>query len=264
VGNSSTARKLKECHTQCLNEGSLTLQAAEGNLQGQVLPPQFSRSVSENSYFSNRSTVSAAVERSRSVCFQSFFVPDTLHPDANIDICTDLDDPLAELPRAIADLESRGPVSGCSQGETMLGRAVLLHCDMGVNRSPTVALAFLLQKGYSLRSAYRRLQASRPQIDPIAPFRRALRNYEVRLYGSSTVGPAEHFAMHISELVMKVEKEKPDLAEFAEGGDSDSDISDSDDSDSDDDDGLVSSWSFFDEALKLRQAAIKALQQEVP
>lgn len=45
--------------------------------------------------------------------------------------------------------------------------AVLVHCDMGVNRSPTLVLAFLVSQGLSLREAYTHVLRARPGIDPL-------------------------------------------------------------------------------------------------
>merc|ERR1719265_497977 len=66
-------------------------------------------------------------------------------------------------------------------------RAVLVHCDMGVNRSPTLVLAFLLRSGMSLRQAYRRVLEARECVDPLPAYREALRQYEMRLNGNCTV-----------------------------------------------------------------------------
>lgn len=79
--------------------------------------------------------------------------------------------------------------------------AVLVHCDKGVNRSPTLVLAYLIRQGMSLRGAYQHVLRARPQIDPLPTYRRGLRALELEVHGSSTVSPDEPFAMHVSQLV---------------------------------------------------------------
>lgn len=71
---------------------------------------------------------------------------------------------------------------------------VLIHCDQvgisrphltaeGHNRSPTLALAFFLYNGHTLRQAYQRLLQARPDVDPLPSYRRGLVALELELYG---------------------------------------------------------------------------------
>jgi len=57
----------------------------------------------------------------------------------------------------------------CSVARPM---AVLVNCDLGHNRSPTLVLASLLRMGMSLREAYRAVLRVRPTIDPLPNYRR--------------------------------------------------------------------------------------------
>jgi len=46
-----------------------------------------------------------------------------------------------------------------------------MHCEGGLGRTPTVAIALLLQQGYSLPEAHRMVLAARPEIAPTGPQR---------------------------------------------------------------------------------------------
>lgn len=274
VGNSSTARQLGDCRNRCLKDGLAASQALLRSHQQNVGmdPPAKGlacRMPTSNSLCSTVTTeggleseyeeeeeeeerpavpviapmsdeqIADAEERARNISFKCFFIADFMHPDTEVDIAADLADHMSGVMQAIADAER-------AEGAP---RAVLLHCDLGVNRSPTLAMAFLVQQGYSLREAYRVVQGNRSKVDPIPPFRRALIDLEVRLHGASTVKPDEHFAMHISQLLAEVDrKAEPKL---------DKDC----DSDSD-----GSTWDgnpmSFDQALKLRRASIECLLKE--
>merc|ERR1712205_166002 len=85
--------------------------------------------------------------------------------------------------------------------KTKTTRAVLVACDMGVNRSPTLVLALLLRSGLSLRQAYRSVLSTRDYIDPLPGYREALARYEVKLKGKCTVLEDEPFVQHISVLM---------------------------------------------------------------
>ena len=46
-----------------------------------------------------------------------------------------------------------------------------MHCEGGLGRTPTVAIALLLQQGYSMPEAHRMVLAARPEIAPTGPQR---------------------------------------------------------------------------------------------
>ena len=99
--------------------------------------------------------------------------------------------PLQKLATAFAACEAE---TSCRRRNRY---AVLVHCNSGVNRSPTVVLAFLLSRGCSLREAYRHLLAARPTVDPLPNYRAALCHWETALRGSCSVG-SETWAVHVS------------------------------------------------------------------
>ena len=50
---------------------------------------------------------------------------------------------------------------------TEQGRKVLVHCQMGISRAPSVVMAFLMQyKGHSYETALKRVQAANPEAYP--------------------------------------------------------------------------------------------------
>lgn len=67
------------------------------------------------------------------------------------------------------------------------GGKVLLHCKLGVNRSPTVTIAYLMRKeGWNLRRAYEWVKQKRPQISPHEKYLNQLRQYEVSIFGTQS------------------------------------------------------------------------------
>ena len=63
------------------------------------------------------------------------------------------------------------------------GRTVLVHCADGVSRSAAITIAFLLIRGDTLRSAFRRVLAARPVVAPNGGLVNALIDYEAVLRG---------------------------------------------------------------------------------
>lgn len=65
------------------------------------------------------------------------------------------------------------------------GGRVLVHCSMGINRSPTLLIAFLLHSGVSLRQAGTLLHYTRPQADPLDAYWVQLEELEMRQRSTS-------------------------------------------------------------------------------
>merc|ERR1719382_606664 len=86
---------------------------------------------------------------------------DMLRPDEQIVIETLLEEHLATIESALSE----------ARGSSEARRAVLVNCDLGINRSPTLVLAFLVHSNLSLREAYRHVLRTRPGIDPLPGYR---------------------------------------------------------------------------------------------
>lgn len=176
-----------------------------------TLRARWRQAIADEGEYENQAT-------SSKVAFQAFNMSDWLRPDDVIDIAKDVEGPLTALVNAatanikqVAEGESGNNESMVELGQERK-HAVLVHCDMGINRAPTVALAFLVQMGHTLRSAYFHVLQSRPGMDPLPPYRNGLRLFEIELHGISTVSSNEIFAMHISEILAVVGGEDVDKA----------------------------------------------------
>lgn len=198
---------------------------------------------------------------------------DWLQPDEELDLEEELQEHLAALRAAVACAGDAGlataasPSSAPSAVAAASPRAVLVHCDLGHNRSPTLVLAFLVSLGYSLREAYRQVLRARPSVDPLPPYRRGLRKLEVSLTGVSTVNPEEQFALHVSELMGLIHPGSPRSRSRSRGSTSSgtaeipsSSCSDEDSCDSSS--GRCSLAIAMEQALALREASIEALLAE--
>lgn len=152
-----------------------------------------------------------AAEAGKESIFEVLPMEDRLSTGKVVDIANDIREQLDAVERAVSDASARAGRTDCS------GRpAVLVHCTLGVNRSPTLVLAYLVQSGLTLRQAYQHVLQARHTIDPLPGYREALRVFEVEVRGgSSTVAGTEPFAKHVSELMQacadnldRVEKER--------------------------------------------------------
>eukprot|EP00802_Teleaulax_amphioxeia_P025657 Tamp_26548.p1 GENE.Tamp_26548~~Tamp_26548.p1 ORF type:complete len:181 (+),score=28.43 Tamp_26548:256-798(+) len=66
------------------------------------------------------------------------------------------------------------------------GTSVLVHCAGGISRSAAVTIAFLVSTGYSLRNAFRQVEAARPRIAPNAGLVQQLRHFEMATHGGAS------------------------------------------------------------------------------
>jgi len=77
----------------------------------------------------------------------------------------------------------RGAAAG-SDGDDCIAGVVLIHCANGTNRSPTVAVAVVMQLwGLSLREAWTIVKRARPAVLPMSDNREQLLLFERELYG---------------------------------------------------------------------------------
>ncbi|KNC53284.1 dual specificity phosphatase, variant [Thecamonas trahens ATCC 50062] len=73
------------------------------------------------------------------------------------------------------------------------GRATFVHCYMGISRSATVTLVYLMKhRGMTLQAAYDLLKAKRPKVCPNSGFMAALIRYERKLFGSVSLDADEY------------------------------------------------------------------------
>lgn len=75
------------------------------------------------------------------------------------------------------------PVFDFIQRHHNAGHGVLVHCQMGISRSPTLVIGYLMMEGYkTLSEAFRQVKRARPQIDPNEGFIKQLRELEISLF----------------------------------------------------------------------------------
>jgi dual specificity phosphatase 12 len=62
------------------------------------------------------------------------------------------------------------------------GQSVLLHCQMGISRSATMTIAYLMKsRGWSYKKALAYVEGKRPRINPNPGFHRQLQVWEIFL-----------------------------------------------------------------------------------
>lgn len=71
------------------------------------------------------------------------------------------------------------------------GDRILVHCVMGISRSSTIILAYLMKKkGMSFSQAYQYVLSRRNIIRPNDSFFKQLRDYDIILHGSTDSPPS--------------------------------------------------------------------------
>lgn len=176
--------------------------AAAAVQSGVLLGARVSHIISVGSYRNFKALTTMQMENGHAdIQLQYFQMSDWLRPDEKLDLRHDLAEPLQALQAAVQPAEAVGD------------RVVLVHCDQGHNRSPTLALAFFVCNGHTLRQAYCRLLRARMDVDPLPPYRRGLEQLEVELRGERGNSVSEHdiFALHVTQLMSL-----PNLHELAE------------------------------------------------
>jgi predicted protein tyrosine phosphatase len=169
-------------------------------------------------------------EQNSSLPISCHFMADRLQPDQVVDLKRMTAPAIATLETVVGfstkDTTAHNPQKRISLNTSSTlpqqQRGVLVHCNEGHNRSPTLVLSYLLQCGLSLRDAYKLVLRARPTVDPLPPYRQALWNLEqeivtsqqssLLLSQSSTIShnvvpsvqPEEHFHLHMSQLKDKV------------------------------------------------------------
>eukprot|EP01147_Barroeca_monosierra_P009625 gene9625-1847_t len=69
---------------------------------------------------------------------------------------------------------------------------VLVYCDEGISRGPTVILAYLLHQGWTLKGAIEYLKRLRPEIAPNRGFFTQLLEYEQELFQKNTLSDHDY------------------------------------------------------------------------
>mmetsp|Transcript_4608 Transcript_4608/g.7014 ORF Transcript_4608/g.7014 Transcript_4608/m.7014 type:complete len:213 (-) Transcript_4608:85-723(-) len=114
------------------------------------------------------------------------------------------------------------------------GKRVLIHCHQGVSRSSTMTIAYLMHsKQWSLSDSYHFVLARRPEIRPNPGFWKQLAEFEIQLFGKTTIDDCIDLEKEIEEYQAK-NMPDDDLGEEIGEHDTDglcsrSDVDDSDD-----------------------------------
>jgi protein-tyrosine phosphatase len=74
---------------------------------------------------------------------------------------------------------------------------VLIYCDEGISRSPTVVLAYLLHQGWTLKGAVHYLKRLRPAIAPNKGFFAQLIEKEKQLFGRTTLEESDYNSLFV-------------------------------------------------------------------
>ena len=79
--------------------------------------------------------------------------------------------------------EGEAPSSPVGPSSDVPPKTILFHCKMGVSRSATLCIAYLMRaEGKSLKEAFDLTKSKRPKINPTEIFAQALLDYELLLY----------------------------------------------------------------------------------
>ena len=104
-----------------------------------------------------------------------------------------------------------GPVfSACNEfiaAAKSEGATILVHCRHGQNRSPTVVLAYLMEReGLFLRDAYKLVCDARPRVAVHELYFKQLQELEVSRFGASTLSQ-EDVGLSVQEFIRRLRAE---------------------------------------------------------
>jgi len=95
---------------------------------------------------------------------------------------------LPDLPSAKIDEHFESAIEFVDEALSNKDNQVLIHCQMGISRSTTLTIAYLMKsKGYTLYDAYKLCKDNRPRIRPNDGFYQRLTQFEMTVFdGKST------------------------------------------------------------------------------
>lgn len=151
------------------------------------------------------------------ILISSHWMADRLRPEQDVDVQQVTAAAVASIEQAVgwsahetlvqAPHSMHDDASTAEHPAKQNARGILIHCNEGHNRSPTLVVSYLIQCGLSLRTAYQYLLRARPTVDPLPPYRRGLWSMEDQNeehLSNISVQPNEAFHRHISELKQRV------------------------------------------------------------
>lgn len=69
------------------------------------------------------------------------------------------------------------------------GKCILLHCQMGISRSASLVIAYLMKaRSWSLQKAFKFVKDLRPVVKPNRGFMKQLMDFDVKLFGVNSLG----------------------------------------------------------------------------
>jgi protein-tyrosine phosphatase len=82
---------------------------------------------------------------------------------------------------------------------------ILVHCQRGVNRSPTIVIAYLMHTyNWSLKKAWEHVREKRTMASPHEHYMQQLIDYEIELFGHSTLDFEEYSQNSIQAQLRKI------------------------------------------------------------
>eukprot|EP01111_Echinosteliopsis_oligospora_P009065 TRINITY_DN2589_c0_g1_i1.p1 TRINITY_DN2589_c0_g1~~TRINITY_DN2589_c0_g1_i1.p1 ORF type:complete len:209 (+),score=28.63 TRINITY_DN2589_c0_g1_i1:119-745(+) len=86
-------------------------------------------------------------------------------------------------------------------------RNILIHCSKGVNRSPTLVIAYLMSHmNLSLNAAYELVKSRRSIISPHEKYMEQLAVYEMQLFGKITLDVEEYSKTSVQAVLRRLSR----------------------------------------------------------